>query len=269
MAAAGGLIASGAAAVAYAAPAQAPVVSISAKSPLPVISHDVFVVYEAAKGFGTVTISGSVSESTVGQVAALYAQPFPYSKAATAAAGQTQTLATSTTPTAYSFTASPTIATRYTVEVLPSSTVSTPVVGQSAPTTVYVVTDQTGKSSKCGRPVCHLTLRIYTHLPHSAYRTEAKQKWYFYFAVNRSSTHIPPFPKWIYLERRARISAAKRVSPTEFERTITWSFRVGNDAYAYDLNFCSKGLESKDGINLPGTHGCGAKKVRSNTRYLG
>lgn len=257
---------------ALAQPALAPVpaVTINAKSPLPVISHDVFVQYKnSARGADAVTITGSVSESTAGQVAALYAQPFPYSKPAAPVTGQTLTLPASSTPTAYSFTAEPTIATKYTVEVLPSSTASTPVVGQSPAKTVYVVTNQTGSSSKCGRPVCHLTLRIYTHLPKSAYGTESKKKWYFYFAIRLSSTRIPPFPRWTYLEPRARISKPRKINPTEFERTITWSFRVSNDAYAFSLNFCSKDSESKDGINLPGSHGCGAKKVRSNVRYLG
>jgi len=274
-AAAGGLIVSGAVSAADAStsavarPAQAPAVTISVKSPLARVSHDVWVVYNASGGYGSVTVSGTVSESTAGQVAALYAQPFPYTQPAAPVPGQTLTLSASTTPTAYSFTAEPLIATKYTVEVLPSSTVSTPVVGQSSTSTVYVTTDQTLTSSKCRRPVCHLTLRIYTRLPKSAYATESRKKWYFYFADRLSRTGEPPFPKTLYLQRRAMISKAKKVSSTEFERTITWSFRIGNDGYAYEFNFCSKDSESRDGINLPGSHSCGANKIRSNIVYLG
>jgi hypothetical protein len=276
IAAAGGLIVSGAVSAADAgtsAPArhaQVPVVTISVKSPLPVVTHDVWVVYNlSTDGDNTVTISGTVSESTAGQVAALYAQPFPYSTPAAPVPGQTLTLSASTTPTAYSFTAEPTIATKYTVEVLPSSTVTTPVVGQSSTDTVYVVTDQTLTSSKCGRPVCHLTLHIYTRLPKSAYAKESGKKWYFYFADKLSTTGEPPFPKWIYLQKKAKISKPKKISSTEFERTITWKFRIGNDGYSYVFNFCSKDSESKDGINLPGSHSCGVKKIKRTIIYLG
>jgi hypothetical protein len=253
---------------ALAQPAQAPVVTISTKSALPVVTHDVFVLYKA-KGADTVTVSGTVSESTAGQVAALYAQPFPYSKPAAPVAGQSLTLPTSSTPTAYAFTAQPMIATKYTVEVLPSSTVSTPVVAQSATKTVYVATYQTGSPNQCGRPVCHVTLHIYTHLPKSAYSTESRKKWYFYFAVKLSRTHEPSAPNWLNLLQRAKISKAKRINSTEFERTITWSFRINNDGFHYAFNFCSKDTESKDGINLPGSHSCGAKRVRRTAVYLG
>ncbi len=275
IAAAGGLIVSGvvsaadASTSALAQPAQTPTVTISAKSLPPVVTHDVWVVYNAAQGYNTVTISGTVSESTAGQVAALYAQPFPYKSPAAPVSGQTLTLSTSSTPTAYSFTAEPTIATKYTVEVLPSSTVSTPVVGQSSTDTVYVATNQGYTSTKCRRPVCHLTLKVYTHLPKSAYATESRKKWYFYFAYKLSRTGEPPYPKMIDLQRTAKISKPKKISSTEFERTITWSFRFNNDGYSYAFNFCSKDSESKDGINLPGSHSCGVKKIRRTIIYLG
>lgn len=255
---------------------QAPTVTISTQSALHPITHDVLVIYKNAqflKGthhrFDTVNISGSVSQSAAGQVAALYAQPFPYKAKPAQVAGQSKTLQTSSTPVKYSFKAVPTVATKYTVEVLPSSTTSSPVVGTSATKTVYVATNQVVHFSTCGRPVCHLTMRVYTHLPKSAYRTEAAKKWYFYFAVTRSPTRVPPPPKWLFLDTKAKISKVRKISSTEFERTISWSFRVGNDGYFPLVNFCSKDTESKDGINLPGSHHCGVKKIRSTIPYLG
>lgn len=261
---------------ALAQPTQAPTVTISTQSAVPPVTHDVLVIYKNAqflKGthrrFDTVNISGSVSQSTAGQVAALYAQPFPYKAAPARVPGQSVTLPTSSTPVNYQFKAVPTVATKYTVEVLPSSTTSSPVVGTSSTKTVYVVTNQPAFFSKCGRPVCHLSMRVYTHLPKSAYRTEAAKKWYFYFAVTRSATGVPRPPKWLNLDTKAKISKVRKISSTEFERTISWSFRVGNDGYFPVVNFCSKDTESKDGINLPGSHHCGVKKIRSNTAYLG
>ena len=45
---------------------------------------------------------------------------------------------------------------------------------------------------------------------------------------------------------------------------MTFSFRVNNDAYNFLFNFCSKASESKDGVNLPGHHHCGASRVRTS-----
>jgi len=274
-AAVGGLVAAGTSA-ALAQPAQAPLVTISAQSANPPVTHDVFVVYRNTylpKGThlreDQVRVSGSVSQSAAGQVAALFAQPFPYKAKPAEVAGQSLTLPTSSTPVSYSFKAAPTIATKYTVKVLPSSTTSSPVVGTSPTTTVYVVTNQpTTAPRNCSRPVCHQTLKVYTHLAKSAYNTESKKKWYFYFGLRLSATGEPSFPRWLYLQK-ATISKVKRISSTEFERSITWSFRIGNDGYAFLFSFCSKDSESKDGMNLPGSHSCGAKKVRSNIAYLG
>jgi len=259
---------------ALAQPAQAPTVTISAQSAFRPVTHDVFVVYKDAhktKGahlrFDQVAISGTVSQSTAGQVAELFAQPFPYNATPKMVAGQSVTLPTSTTPVSYKFKATPTIATKYTVEVLPSSTSSSPVADSPA-TPVYVVTFQTSNLSSCSRPVCHETLTVYTHLPSSAYKSESTKKSYFYFGLRLSKTGEPSFPRWLYL-KKASISKARRVSSTEFKNTIKWSFRVGNDGYAFAINFCSKNSESKDGINLPGSHSCGVKKIRSTISYLG
>jgi hypothetical protein len=258
---------------ALAQPAQAPTVTISAQSAFHPITHDVFVVYkDTHKGthlrYDQVAISGSVSQSTAGQVAALFAQPFPYKAKPEMVAGQSVTLPTSTAPVSYKFKTTPTIATKYTVEVLPSSTTSSPVVATSPATPVYVVTFQTARLSTCSRPVCHETLTVYTHLPNSAYKSESTKKSYFYFGLRLSKTGTPSYPRWLYL-KKASISKARRVSSTEFKSTIKWSFRVGNDGYAFAINFCSKNSESNDGINLPGSHSCGVKKIRSNISYLG
>jgi hypothetical protein len=243
----------------------APTVSINVSSPIGKITNDVLVAFEDGK-FSVATISGSVSGATSGEVAALYAQPFPFKSAPAAVAGQTTTL-TGAASQAYSFSASPSVATKYTVEVLPSSTSTTAAV-VSAAKIVYVVTNQTVTGGgACARPECHLTFKVTTELPASAYKTEAAKKWYFYFGVKFSATGKPA-PKFLYLTK-ATISKAKKVSSTAFERTITYSFRVGDHGYHWEINFCSKDTESKDGINLPGHHSCGDKKISAKTIYLG
>ena len=43
---------------------------------------------------------------------------------------------------------------------------------------------------------------------------------------------------------------------------MKFSFRIGNNGYHFGFNFCSKASESSDGVNLPGKHHCGARRVR-------
>jgi len=250
---------------AFAAPATAPVVTIATKSVFKPVTHDVFVMYKGGKA-ANVTISGTVSGATTGDVATLYAQSFPFTSAPAPVAGQTVTLnPTDTNPIPYSFTATPHLATKYTVEVFDS----TPTFLSQSPTkTVYVVTNQPFTGLKrCGRPVCHETIHVDTLLPASAYKLESAKRWFFYFKVKLDPVIVPPAPRFLFLHR-ATITRVRRISRTEFERTISWSFRIGNNGFNFNFSFCSKDTEAKDGLNLPGRHGCGATKVLAR-QYLG
>jgi hypothetical protein len=222
--------------------------------------------------YETATISGAVSGATSGNVAQLYAQPFPYKHAPAAVAGQQLVLDGSSSET-YSFHAIPGIATRYSVEVLTSATATTPPLATSPSSMVYVATDQwltgfrTCNPPRRGqRPVCHQTVHVYTLVPASAYRTESRLKFYFYFAVALNASHIPAAPIWVYLNRDVvKISAAKKISSHEFEQTVTLAYRIGDhDAYSGNYDFCSKSAEPSDGVNLPGHHHCGDKRVKAS-----
>ncbi len=66
------------------------------------------------------------------------------------------------------------------------------------------------------------------------------------------------------------MSRAKKINAHEYEVTITFTFRIGNDGYFYAFRACQRDTEAKDGLNLPGQHGCGTLKVISVKRpYLG
>jgi hypothetical protein len=253
---------------ALAQPAQSPTLTITTKASS--FYGYTFVGLNDGK-YSHVAITGNVSGAASGNVVQLYAQPFPYKKAPAPVAGQ-QLALTGTSPQAYSFTGTPGIATRYSVEVLPSSTVSTPAQATSATRTVYVVTVQplTGFKTcnpprKGQRPICHQTLHIWTRVPASAYKAESRKKEYFYFGVKLNPTRIPAPPTTLSLLRSAKISKSKRISATEFEQTVTFSFFVSDhDAYNTNYDFCSKASESSDGINLPGHHHCGASKIKTS-----
>jgi hypothetical protein len=58
-------------------------------------------------------------------------------------------------------------------------------------------------------------------------------------------------------------------APPLFKYTITYSFTIGNHSFTPGFNFCTKDTESKDGLGLPGSHGCGASRVPASQSYLG
>ena len=93
---------------------------------------------------------------------------------------------------------------------------------------------------------------------------------YPYFGINLSATGTPPEPRWLYLdEGNASVSSARQISASEFEITVTFSFTIGNDGYYFDWNACEKDTLSADGLGLPGSHGCGARRISRNVNYLG
>jgi hypothetical protein len=248
--------------------ATGPTITIKVRSAIPAVTHDVLVQYDNSS-LSKVTVYGTISATTSGEVAQLYAQSYPFRKAARPVPGQDEAFAASGGPARYMFTAVPTLATRYSVRLFASSSART-AKASSAVKDVYVVSNQPyyGLSS-CTRPVCHETVRVYTYLPASTYKIESAKRWYFYFGLNLSPTVEPPPPTWMYLDSQAKIGKVKRISAREFERTISFSFTINNDGYHIAFAYCSKDTEPKDGLNLPGHHSCGAKKVRSNILYLG
>jgi hypothetical protein len=71
------------------------------------------------------------------------------------------------------------------------------------------------------------------------------------------------------LDTHATISRATRTSVGSFARTISWSFRIGNDGYNFLPGLCTKDTEATDGLGLPGHHGCGNSKISATVGYLG
>jgi hypothetical protein len=241
-----------------------PTVTIAAKSVLRPVTGDVFVVFNAGK-FAKAQIHGSISGAAPGDVARLFVQPFPF-RSPPASAGSV-TLTRSSSP--YSFTVIPTLATRYRVELFANSTSTTPL-ATSAVSTVYVANLQTAAGVKaCSRPVCRETVRVTEVVPASALRDEIAKPWYFYFGLNLSPTRTPPPPRFATLDTRATISRAIAGGARRFMRTISWSFRVGRDGYSFIWTTCSKDTEARDGLGLPGRHGCGARRVSATAEYLG
>ncbi len=257
---AGGALAASLLPAVAASGATSPAITITANSRIRV-THDVLVVYQAG-AYASARVSGTLTGAAKGEVVTLMATPFG---ATTATPAGTVTLGS--THKSYSFTVTPTLATSYqTVLSQGSTTLAT-----SKSKTVYVTVN--GKSSgekTCARPTCRETLRLVETLPPSALATEMAKHVYAYFNVDLSNSGTPPPPKWVYLGRgHASVSKPKKLAAGKFSFDISYRFSIGNHGYYWLWTACAKDSEATDGLGLPGSHSCGAKRISTTATYLG
>jgi serine/threonine protein kinase len=240
---------------------------IAADSSLPRVSGYVWVVFQGGKD-GAAQVHGEIHGVTRGEVAQLYAQPFPYKRPP--APVSSVILRPAGRAATYTFRVTPSLATRYKVELLASSTAKTPL-ATSAASTVYVTEGATyGNGTTCGRPVCHQVIRIRIFVPAAALSTEISRPWLPYFALNLAPSKAPAAPTVLALDAGgAQVTKSQRVSATEFDLTISFSFTIGNDGYSWNDTACSQDIEARDGVGLPGRHGCGSRHVLTSAAYLG
>jgi hypothetical protein len=243
----------------------APAISIAATTKLKPVTGDTFVVYHLSS-YNSAQLHGTVSNGASGEVAALYAQSFPFKTPAVRVASITLKGATA----AYSFTVTPSVATHYNVRLFATATATSPVVSSSV-VDLYVANDQSVSApQKCARPVCHETFTIDTYVPASALSTEMRKYAYSYFGINLGSTSVPPAPAWLTRgAANGKITGSRRISAGEFENTMTFSFTIGTHSFNWLPGFCTKDEVTVDGIGLPGSHGCGASRISSSQAYVG
>ena len=250
-------------------------VGIAASSALPPVGGDVYVRYRDGKE-ANARISGQVTGAESGEVARLYAQPFPYHRAP--APASSAVLRPAGGPASYAFQVTPSLATRYQVKLFKNSTAIRPL-ASSRLTTIYVTVDAiTGSAHKCHRPACHQKFHVRVLVPPSALAAEITQRWHPYFGLRHAPAQQPPTPQLLALDAgRAQLSKPRRISGDEFGWTITFSFPAGKRAYAWNWTACTKTSQATDGIGLPSHNGCGSERIRASapgmlpspcTRYL-
>ena len=237
-------------------------IQIAAKSGQPPAGGDVYVRYRDSSN-ATAQIYGQVSDAASGEIARLYAQPFPYRSAAVLAGSVI--LRPAGTMADYAFRVTPSLATRYKVELFRNGAAARPLATSPA-TTIYVTaTAVTGSAQKCRRPVCHEKFSVRVLVPAPALGTEMAQQWYPYSALKTAPAREPPSPQVLLLGTGTpQISKTQRVSRDEFGLTITFSFPIGNHAYSWNWTACSRPAEAADGIGLPGQNGCGSERTRAS-----
>jgi serine/threonine protein kinase len=243
-------------------------VAISVKSAEPAVSGDARVEYLGGEQ-ASAEIYGEIRKAANGEVARLYAQQFPFKNAPTQVSSVI--LRPAGTTASYEFQVTPTLATRYRVELFQSSAASKPL-ATSGVATIYVVGFVTSeKIQTCSRPVCQESLEVTYWVPPSALQTEMSKPLYVYFGINLASTlEPPPLPQWLMLGAgNGHATAARRISADEFSYTVTFSFQVGGDSLHWAWRACREATEAEDGIGLPGHHGCGDARVLQSASYLG
>jgi hypothetical protein len=242
-------------------------IPVTATSGLPPVTGDVYVVYQGGKD-SSAQVSGEITGAVSGEVARLFAQQFPYTSAPAPAGSLTLHPAGRTAT--YAFHVTPILATRYTVEVFRSSTSTTPL-ATSATSTIYVVyTGTTTYSQNCIRPVCHLTATYVVSVPPQALNTEMSRHWYVYFGINLAPSVEPGLPTQLQLGAADPVvGPPQRISANGFERSVSFTYRIGNDAYRTADEWCTKDTEAQDGIGLPGPHSCGSERIPYPIAYIG
>ena len=241
---------------------------VAVKSAFAPVTGDVYVLYQGGSQ-ASATLSGTVKNVTSGEVAQVAAQQFPFRRPPVLVGGSV-ILHPAGGRARYAFRVTPILATRYLVEVFANSAAARPVATSPA-RTVYIVLRATyGNDQACRRPVCHESFQVRVFAPAATLRSEIARRWYAYFALKLAPVKEPGQPSVQLLGAGdAHVSTPRRVSATEFELTITYSFTIGNDAYSWNWSACRKDLEKTDGIGLPGQHGCGDRSVPATTPYLG
>jgi serine/threonine-protein kinase len=240
---------------------------IAASSGFRPVTGDVFVVYKDGKD-ASARLRGHINGVKSGEVARLYAQQFPYQRAPLQVGSAV--LQPAGTTAKYSFQVTPAVATRYKVELFRSSAVKTPLATSAASTIYVVLTGTANTDQKCSRPLCHQAFHVRVRVPAQAMSTETAKQWYPYFGINQASVKAPAAPRRYRLGAGdAHVAPSRQVSGTELELTVTYSFRVGNSAYHWTWNVCTKDTEPQDGLGLPGHHGCGNKRLSASAEYSG
>jgi hypothetical protein len=250
-------------------PPRLPGFPVAARSALAPVSGDVWVMYQGA-GTADAEVYGEVKDAARGDVARLYAQPFPY--AARPAAVASVVLRPKGRLAPYAFRVDPAVATRYRVSVFPGRRGRTPLASSPAATVYVTPSVSRGTATACTRPTCHEAFTLHVSVPPSAIGSEMSKTWYTYFGLTLSRSPAKPAgPPVLQLGAgSAHVGAPRQVSADAYAVTVTFTFSIGKKGgYTWLWTACVPGSEAADGVGLPGSHGCGARTVPAAHSYLG
>ena len=199
-------------------------------------------------------LSGGIEHAAAGEVVRLYAQQFPYASPPTLVGSVT--LKPVHGGAVYSFTVTPTLATRYQVRLLRSSAATTPL-ATSGMKTVYVIDGTRLYYNPDSDPInmglcpfgespCAARYPITVYVPPPALLTEMSQPKYLYRSLDGGTYQ---------LAENATFSAPQRVGDNAYEVVVSLS--PGGDI-GPGFFLCIKQTEAVDGIGLPSPPACGS-----------
>jgi hypothetical protein len=191
------------------------------------------------------TISGDTGDGQAGTAVELQASKFPFTSGF-ATIGQNQTGSGGS----YSFTATPTLATRYRVVLVSDAT------SQSSVVTVYVASNWISHASRCvnGTFSCQLHISAHVVYPAGTAKREGKKLVYYYFGVRSGSQTTPP--------ARVKLVKKSRQHHRGHQYRVGFSVKFPTPtAFSYRWEICTKDTEAHDGLGLPGRHHCGARSI--------
>jgi hypothetical protein len=228
--------------------------------------HYIWVIYHSKK-YSKIHAKGNVTGAVAGMVLKLYSDEFPYNVGWLPIR---QVTFRRTGTDYYNFTDAPTLATRYKLELFANSTSST-LLAVTKATTVYVLANyHYYPIQKCGRPICRLSVHFYVIVPSPVLGAEAVKRVYGYFNYTLARNKKPTPPQWLYQGiGHLRITRSRVVAADRYDYKISFWFKDNQDKDSWTLGFCSKDTERLDGLNLPGHHHCGDRRVSASNQYLG
>jgi serine/threonine protein kinase len=241
----------------------------SASSAFAPLDGNVWVTYQDGTD-SNAAVSGQVTNAVSGEVARLYAQQFPFTSRP--ALADSAVLAPSGASARYSFQVTPTLATRYTVEVFRDSTATTPLT-TSVTSTIYVAQHKGNDSTiTCTGSQCRINDTATVVIPASALSTQMAKHVYTYFGISYAASGTASQPASLQLGAGDPIvGTAQQISADEYQFTLTFSFSTNNESRAFTWHNCTISAEAQDGVGLPGggDYGCGSPAIPQTESYLG
>jgi hypothetical protein len=237
---------------------------LHATSRNPVVTSYTWVTY-GRSGYTNATLRGTATGFSSGAVVRLYAQSFPFHAAS--APIRSAVLTDKDGSSSYAFAVTPAVATRYRVRVFSSST-ATKSEASSALLVVYAATNGVGSSSNgCTGAKCTLSVHLTYVVPKSAIAVERRKHQYVYLDLPKAPNGVQPGPTTYQLVK-ARLSAPS-VKGHDIRFSIRISYAKPAYSYWYYWEVCDRDSVGRDGLGLPGRHGCGNRTLAASSTYVG
>jgi hypothetical protein len=243
-----------------------PAIMVSAATANNAVDGNEYVYYQV-KGLANATITATVAHGTNGEVAQLTAQPYPFE----APAQVVNSAKITGGRQRVSFQVTPSLATRYRVQILRSPGASS-ALATSKSQTVYValIAHYKYRQKTCPRPQCFVTILFTVPVAQAALRAELDKHVYVYWGINLAASGPEPAdPTTLNLQEQLHTTDPTALSG-KYHVTLAFKFTVNNDAFRYHWNICTKADVSADGIGLPGASQCGSPSIPAQRPgYLG